>query len=381
MPYFSFTLDKNILISSDKDLNKFKTKKKYFSKNTKLWSKLNKLNKKIKSIEINKEERQRYITGSQRILFCLPPNIGLGDAIEYALGIKSIIINFKKLDVGVAYTGKFKDIFKISNTFDFISEDDLDYFHTTFHFTLEINDLKYQKYNRHDIEKLITNFFHTQVIRRKLRGLKSKNNNVLSIFPVSNSPIRSLPINILKEIILEYNKIYKIDIYLISGSVISDYIYQQLNHIENIKFKNPKNLDDLILDIRSIKFGIFCDSGPLHIAKLYNKPGLLIVSTVSEKILLNNFPSIKSINSNYSSNFCNGPCGLVNVFEFNSMAGCYDSMNIKKDLIIAKSNLNLLQRGNLKNNYLNLYIKSVNCYKKFNTKKINMLIKDLIKLN
>ncbi|MDC1296656.1 hypothetical protein N8X83_01200, partial [Alphaproteobacteria bacterium] len=115
-------------------------------------------------------------------------------------------------------------------------------------------------------------------------------------------------------------------------------------------------------------------------AKVLNKPGVLLISSVSDKILLHDFHNIKPIQSNYTSINCKGPCGLVNAFQYNNQSGCYDSLKIEKSSILKKNNLTALQRGDLKKNYLKLYINSVNCYKYFNIRKINMLIQETINL-
>ena len=39
--------------------------------------------------------------------------------------------------------------------------------------------------------------------------------------------------------------------------------------------------------METIEYGIFMDSGPLHLAKLLRKRGTLIITTVGQDILLN----------------------------------------------------------------------------------------------
>ena len=388
MPYFSFILDNQILKSNYRELEIFKLKTKYFSKNTRLWSQLKKIEKKNNVVFSQKEKREKYKKKSKSILFCLPPSIGLGDAIEYAFSIKAIILNKNSISIGVAHVGDyvefFKNQFNILNTYDFVTEDEIKLYETTFHFTLEIKALTFQKYNRQNIEKLITLFFNVPIFRNTKKIITKRSNvnkKIISIFPVSKSPIRSLPLFILNGIIKNFIDNFIIEIYLSNHSVISDYIYKNLNHLKKVKFTKPQNIDLLTAAIKKINFGIFCDSGPLHLAKMFNKSGVLIISSVNENILLNNFSSIKPINSNYQSEYCNGPCGLVNAIEFKNNCGCYDSLKIKKEIVTEMKNLNSLQRGNLKNNYLNLYINSVNCYKYFNIKKINTLIENILKKN
>ena len=89
----------------------------------------------------------------------MPPSIGLGDAIEYALSIKAIINSGQFIDLAVAFVGQYKNIFKkyfnINNIYEeVISEKSIKIYDTIFHITLEINELIYQKYDRKNIEQL-----------------------------------------------------------------------------------------------------------------------------------------------------------------------------------------------------------------------------------
>ena len=378
MAYFSFIINDTNVLKYIKGFGEFDLKVKYYSKNSKLRSFLNKLYKKNLNINLKSEIRIRAKKNFSSVLFCLPPNIGLGDTIEYALAIKSIILNKNYKKVGVAHVGKYTDVFRklfeIDNVYDFVSEDILKIFDTAFHFTLEINQLLLQKYNRQNIEKLITDFFEVNLYRKKFKKNNEKKIiDTISIFPVSNSPIRTLPIFVINYIIELLIKKYKIEIYL-DNSIISQYIFSNIIKKQNLFFYYPENYQSLIKKIQNIQFGIFPDSGPLHVAKIFNKKGILFISSVDKKILLNNFNSIQSIDSGYKSNYCNGPCGLVNAFNYNDNYGCYDSLLMKKDQILKNQNLKKLQRGNLIDNYLQLYISSTNCYKHFNNKKIKLFI-------
>ena len=98
MPFFSFVLKRkineevlsNFDIDTQKIFSNLCTNTKYFCKNTKLWKILN--NKKYSNFltEIAFEKRIKNQKVSGKILFCLPPSLGLGDIVEYALAIEAI---------------------------------------------------------------------------------------------------------------------------------------------------------------------------------------------------------------------------------------------------------------------------------------------------
>ena len=103
MPFFSFSLKKNFL-----DKNQFyylpieniQKNHRYFSKNTTLWKNLRKKKHSDLLNFLSFEERKKNLSLGKSILFCLPPNLGLGDIIEYSLFIEALIKSNKFLKVG-----------------------------------------------------------------------------------------------------------------------------------------------------------------------------------------------------------------------------------------------------------------------------------------
>ena len=376
MPFFSFSLKKNFLTSDylpNISINNIKNNQTYFSKNTKLWKYLNKKKNKHLINNLSFEARKPISKIEDSILFCLPPSLGLGDIIEYALSINSIINSKKFKKVGVAFIGKYeiilKKYFKIKNIFpDIINLNDLNKFKSIFHVTLEIKELKMQKYVRQDIEKIMNKYFAIYENQFYKTNFK-KNIKKITIFPVSKSPLRSMSPKILQSIINFYEKKYEIDIVFESGSNISKYLEKKVN-LKTSKYQNPSNLEELCNIIEKIDYGIFMDSGPLHLAKLLNKPGALIITSVDEKILLNKLSNIEPIKNNFKSNYCSAPCGLTNIFNYKGKSGCYFSLNLNKQEILNIKNLNALQRGTNKSTYVDFISNPVGCIDKINIKNL-----------
>ena len=378
MPFFSFSLTE--VTPSLKKYN-ITENNLYFSKNTQLW----KLIKKIPKSNINKldhEKRHSLKSIGKKILFCLPPNIGLGDAIEYASAIKLISETnmFEKL--AVAFMGEFdflfKDYFNIENNFPYtIDNVDLKKFDTIFHLTLEIKSLMNQKYSRSDIYSEILGFFKIKDIKSQLiQNDKNCEIKKISVFPLSNSPIRTMPIEVLIKLTDLLKKHFNIEIFLNQNSEISNLIYKRIID-EDINIIDPKSTKALISAIKKIDYGIFMDSGPLHVAKMFNKKGLLIETSVSSKILLRNYKLIKGIENGFSSFFCMAPCGLTDIFNHNNNHGCFDSLQIERSKFKRENYKNLLSRG-VKNHYKKNFIKPVGCLSSLNVQNIfNAVMKDL----
>ena len=380
MPFFSFSI-KEIKSS----LTKFNItpNKVYFSKNTELWKILNKKNNPI--LNFLKYEKRYHITNiGKNIVFCLPPSIGLGDAIEYAMAIKYIRENITFDKLAIAFSGGlsflFNDYFQLDKIYPhIIKKDDINKFDTIYHLTLEIKSLVNQKYCRSNIfEEIIQHFNISNTKKKIVKDCTNFKINKISIFPLSSSPIRTMPLNILNELIKKLKKNYNIEIFLDSNLEISNYLYDKIN-FENILVIDPKNKLELISAIKNIEYGLFMDSGPLHIAKMFNKRGILLESSVSSKILLSNYSLIKSIENKFLSDFCKAPCGLTDIFNYNNNYGCYDSLKLKSTKFINNNFKNMINRG-VKNYYMENIKKPVGCLSSLNVQKIYNVIKKDISL-
>jgi hypothetical protein len=313
------------------------------------------------------------------ILFCLPPSIGLGDAIEYATAIKKVSENIALDKVAVAFSGDytflFDDFFKIKNLYPFaIKKTEIDKFDTVFQLTLEIKSLVNQKYSRSNIFEEIINFFNIKKIEgKKIESQRNNTINKISIFPVSASPIRTMPINILSELIEILKKNYCIEIFLDNNLEISNFLYNNIT-VDNVVIVDPKDKYDLISSINNIQYGLFMDSGPLHVAKMFNKRGVLLETSVSTKILLKNYNLIKGVENEFSSFFCKAPCGLTDIFNYKNNFGCYDSLKIKSAYFKNNNFKNMINRG-VKNYYLENIKKPVGCLSSLNVQNIHNVIK------
>ncbi len=378
MPFFSFSLSE---ISPS--LKKFNITENnlYFSKNTQLWKLLNKLSKsKINSLKY--EKRHSVKNMGKRILFCLPPSMGIGDAIEYASAIKKIANSkiFEKVAVAFVeeYNFLFKNYFNLENNFPYmITKSDLENFDTIFHLTLEIKSFINQKHSRSDIYNEIINFFKIEDVRNnKIKLNKNSKINKISIFPLSNSPIRTMSIDTLNQLIELLIKQFNIEIFLNQNSEVSHLLYKKIRH-KNLTIIDPENKKNLISAIQKIDYGVFMDSGPLHIAKMFNKKGVLIETSVSSKILLKNYKMIKGIKNSFSSFYCMAPCGLTDIFNYNNKYGCFDSLKIDSAKIKRDNYKNITQRG-VKSHYVKNFTKPVGCVFSLNVQNIyNAIMKDL----
>lgn len=372
MPYFSFSIKENL------NSNEFDNVKKnitYFSKNTKLWKLLHSKKMKPMTNFIQFENRTKVSIFKKKILFCVPPSIGLGDAVEYGLAINSIKKNLFFEKIGIAFVGDYSFLFKKYFSADciypqIISDAEIKKYDNVFHFTLEIKELKKQKIVRSNIAKQISKYFNIPY-NNSINFSKKKYSKIrtVSIFPISKSPIRTMPVNLINELIQFLKNRVNVEIYFNKNSEISHYIENNIIK-EGYKKIDPIDCPTLIKKIENIEYGIFIDSGPLHVAKILEKKGIFIETSVSNNILLENANMVKTIMNDYKSSFCKAPCGLIDTFNHKNKVGCYDTLEIKQKEILNISNLNVLQRGQAKKNILFYLLNPVGCIKKLNIRRI-----------
>ena len=379
MAFFSFSLLKDHFVYFS---TKIEPNKKYYSKDIALSKELNNKNKIYSFAKLSYETRLNIASVGKKLLICLPPKFGVGDAIEYGIAIYSLIKSKKFDKVGIAFLSNHYFLFR--HFFDFIdiypsiiSQDELSNYDTVFHITLEINALKYQKYKRSNIAEEICNYFKMPLTnyKKEINKVQKDNNKTISIFPISTSLIRSLPLYILEEIIGSFCNEYEIKI-IFDNSEYSKYLLENIKN-NNFKAVEPKNIESLIVEISKTNFGIFVDSGPLHIAQCFDKNGILVETSVSSKILLSNSKNIISLNNKYKSNYCNGPCGLVDIFAYENKTGCYETHKLNFNDIISFKNKKNLQRWDKKENNSHFISNPVGCIKQID---VNNII-DLIKYN
>ena len=385
MPYFSFILNQknnNEFLEKCISLNLFlKVNKKYYSKNTKIWKLFNKKTNLNNFLLLKKETIFSCTHITKNIFFFLPPSIGLGDAIEYALAIKSIVINKDIKCYGIGFTGRYKLIFSkffgLKNLYEnIILSSDLNKFDSIFHFSKNIKSLHAHKYDRVNLEKKIVEFFRVPLFRFKYNNIMvNANVQKIHIYPLSTSPIRTMPLEIILTIVEEFSNTFNIEIVLNDESEFSKIFFKNEYLKKNVIFSFPENIPSLLHVIEKTQYGIFVDSGPLHVAKILNIKGILLISSISANKLIYKFNSIRAVQGIYKSLFCNGPCGLINALNYNNNFGCYDHLNINKEELSNIDNFKNLQRGNLKLNYLDIFKKGVNCFKGIDLKKLTNLIK------
>lgn len=95
-----------------------------------------------------------------------------------------------------------------------------------------------------------------------------------------------------------------------------------------------ESIDSLLQTIRTLDYGVFADSGPAHIAKLYATPGLAVYTSAHAEILQGRFRNITPWHVGYAGPHCAAPCGLSKVRQTaDGRVGCMGSLGVPSDAL------------------------------------------------
>ena len=100
MAFFSFSLLKDSFVYLS---TKIEPNKKYYSKDIALSKELNNKNKINPFAKLSYEKRVNINRVGKKLLICLPPKFGVGDAIEYGISVNSLIKKKKFDKIGIAF--------------------------------------------------------------------------------------------------------------------------------------------------------------------------------------------------------------------------------------------------------------------------------------
>jgi len=90
-----------------------------------------------------------------------------------------------------------------------------------------------------------------------------------------------------------------------------------------------KTIGNLVSFIREQDYVVLADSGPAHITKLFQTPGIGIYSSASATVLQGRHHNLYPWQSSYKGEFCEAPCGLAKLRATTSgEIGCMGSLRL-----------------------------------------------------
>ena len=108
------------------------------------------------------------------------------------------------------------------------------------------------------------------------------------------------------------------------------------------------SVGDLLALMAQFDYAVFADSGPAHLSKLQQRPGAAIFTSAPFDLLLGRHRNLLPIQAQYSSEFCQAPCGLAKVRQTaDGRIGCMASLGVERDALpaaIGGPNQDLIKR-------------------------------------
>ncbi len=159
------------------------------------------------------------------------------------------------------------------------------------------------------------------VPRRRLR---------LGILPLGSSPLRTLPVAIAAAIAARLRPFGEVTVYLNRYQLQGRLYREKLEALQLPEVKIVDGLDTiggLMNAIRTLGYGVFADSGPAHMAKLFATPGFAIYTSAPGAILQGRFRNLANWQVPFAGPHCATPCGLAKLrLDEKGQIGCMGSL-------------------------------------------------------
>lgn len=279
------------------------------------------------------------------VVFLLPSE-GLGDCVLYAGAIRQIIQAFSPARVAIAFSGRSSDVFAhLGMAVEIypllLPRRVLLDANLVVDFETDLPALHSAGIEMVSIDTLILRHLDLPTSYRWPHRRAHREVRRIGIFPQSSSTIRTLPPALTAFLATELGgRGFTVEIMVEprfrQGLLYRERLMAMLGQQAPI-VSDLATVDRLFEFIREIDYGIFCDSGPAHVAKMFSVPGFGIYTTVAPDIVQGGFDNLAHWSSDYASDWCRAPCGLVKLMRTaaGDRYGCMDSLNCQRsDLVL-----------------------------------------------
>lgn len=269
----------------------------------------------------------------RRLLFLLPSD-GIGDCVGYFLFLQSVIETIAPARVAVACAGYAADVFSFAGNIKvfplWISQEVfLEFDHIID--LLDALPLRTIADTPCDIEGALLDAASLSPcigfggLKRQIPARSPR----IGIFPLSSTPMRSLPPALTVFLAKQLSEFGHIEIFLNEQQRQSQIYASALSPVPAGVALNKgfPNLQELLEAMAKIDYGIFSDSGPAHLTKILGLPGLAIHTSADATPLRGRFGNLQTWQSTYEGSFCAAPCGLSGFYvTSDARIGCMGSL-------------------------------------------------------
>ena len=290
-------------------------------------------------LEVQPLDALRTAAG-RSVLFTIPSE-ALGDSVMTALAVCRIAAAFDLGRLGVAFTGKGSDVWTLMGrsfeifplilpecalaSFDFVVDlaTEVPALRTVAETMVAADDAILTPLGLKAPTRWTTR--HPREIRR------------IGILPLSSTPLRTLPPPLTGYLANELTaRGYTVEIVLDprqrQGSV-----YREALATTSASLRGDLDtVAALHAYLHDLDYGIFCDSGPAHLAKLVDLPALGLYTTIPGAIVQSGFTNLARWQATFTGPHCTAPCGLVGLMapRGSEGVGCMDSLGLSRASLV-----------------------------------------------
>lgn len=158
------------------------------------------------------------------------------------------------------------------------------------------------------------------------------------IFPLASSPLRTLPVQTTRALAAAAAAHGNAEIVLAKGQLGSERYRGLLSDdLPNgvTVTAGCRDLKELARKVETADFGVFADSGPSHIAKLFDTPGVTVFTSANSGPLIGRFANLTPWQTPYSGRKCTAPCGLATYLRTPAgRGGCWETLGgVRQDYV------------------------------------------------
>ncbi|WP_296992535.1 glycosyltransferase family 9 protein [Thalassospira sp. UBA1131] len=269
------------------------------------------------------------------VLFLIPDD-ALGDCVGMALFFRALKQRFGDIRIGVLNAGCASDIFALVQGIEifqlFISSAQLKHFDHV----IDLSEMEGWR----DIatmpvnpEEALCEAFGIPPVPLEKRQLTTETSLKVGIVPMASSPLRTLPPKLVSEVTKMLTN-RDCDITIVLNA------YQGVMKAYKAALGPPagncirvvdgfKTIGDLVSFVGRQDYLVVADSGPAHISKLFQTPGIGIYSSADAKTLQGRHTNLRAWQSDFSGPHCSAPCGLAKLRATpDGKIGCMGSLGL-----------------------------------------------------
>ncbi|MCC9621181.1 lipopolysaccharide heptosyltransferase family protein [Thalassospira sp. MA62] len=275
---------------------------------------------------------------AKKVLFLIPDD-ALGDCVGMALFLRALRQHYPELGIGVLNSASATDIFAtvpgISIFQLFISSKQMGKFDEL----IDLSEMEgWDTIAEMPVnpEEALCKAFDIAPIPLGARAVAKENTRKIGIVPMASSPLRTLPPKLVSDIAKRLAQSgYDVTLTLNAYQGVMQ-AYKQaldLSGISNIRILDGfRTIGGLLEFVQAQDYIIVADSGPAHISKLFQTPGVAIYTSASASVLQGRHKNLTPWQSSFQGDFCTAPCGLAKLRATDDgRVGCMGSLGVRRE--------------------------------------------------